>query len=130
MKKKVAIGVIAAAAIALLAVAAVWGKQYYDKRYVGEEYYAMVPLDSIITPVPQKDMNGGDAGVLGFAYSLTAYNEQGEARQVEFTVTGDDLSKYPQPGAFLLIKASDTIVVGWSYASESEVPHNALDRIK
>jgi len=130
VKKKITTGIVIVIAAAVLIIAAVWVKNYYEDRYVGEDYYAVVPLGLEITLVPQKDMDGREIGVNGFDYSLTAYNEQGEARKAEFTVTGDDLSKYPQAGAFLKIKASKTLVVGWSFVKESEVPQKALEMLK
>jgi uncharacterized protein (TIGR01655 family) len=125
--------VLALGAVLLVAVA-VWGRQYYIDRYVGADYYAMVPLDYDMTPVPVKTMDGKEIGT-AIAYKLTTYNEQGEAKAVEFRVNDPDSDisrgeEQPQPGTFLLVKASKQLVVGWSAIAESEVPEKALSLLR
>ena len=134
MKKKTLLGIVLAVGAVLLIAVAVWGKQYYTDRYVGADYYAMVPLDYDMTPVPVKTMDGKEIGT-AIAYKLTAYNEQGEAKSVEFRVNDPDGSISrgevpPQPGTFLLVKASKQLVVGWSVIAESEMPAKALEGIR
>jgi len=128
MKKIITLVSIGLAA-ALIIGGAVWGKSYYQNHYVGSDYYAMVPLDYDVTPGMLKDMKGNDAEP-GKRYTLTAYNENGEAKVVEFPVKGDDGSKYPQPGAYLKISASKYLVVGWGGIEESKIPALALEKIK
>ena len=36
----------------------------------------------------------------------------------------------PQPGTFLLVKASKQLVVGWSVIEEGEVPEKALGLLR
>ena len=129
MTKKPVFWIILVVVVALIAAGAIWGKQYYENRYVGSDYYTMVPLDFDITPEMIYTMNGGEAG-LGKSYNLTAYNEQGESKKVEFNVMGEDSTNYPQPGTFLLVKASKQIVLNWNVIEESNVPADALLKIK
>jgi len=134
MSKKPFFWIILAAVVALLIVGVVWGKQYYDDRYVGSDYYAVVPLDHDMTSIPHGDPNDKEKPV-GIDYKLTAYNDKGEAKQVTFTVFDPD-SPYnhgevqPQPGTYLKISASKTIVVGWSTTSEESIPKIALEKIE
>ena len=129
MAKKSVLRIVLLAVVVLVVIGAVWGKQYYDDRYVGFDYYAMVPLDYDMTPEKMYTMKGDEAG-LGKGYTLTAYNEQGESRTVEFNVYKEDSADFPQPGTFLYIKASRQAVVGWSVTDESRVPEGALSKLK
>ena len=134
MKKKPVFWIILIAVAVLIVAGAVWGKQYYDNRYVGTDYYTMVPLDYDMTSVSIKDMGGKEIGT-GIKYKLTAYNEQGEAKTVEFTVydPDSDISRedvQPQPGTYLLVSASKQIVLKWSVTEESIIPEKALEMIK
>jgi len=135
MKKKPFFWIILVVAVALITMVAVWGKQYYDNRYVGSDYYAMVPLDYDMTPVAMRNKDGKETGDYGINYTLTAYNEQGESKTVSFTVYNPE-SAYsrgeiqPQPGTYLWISASKQIVVRWKATIESDVPENVLKLIK
>jgi uncharacterized protein (TIGR01655 family) len=118
----------------LIVVVAIWGKQYYDSRYVGTDYYTMVPLDYDMTSVDMNDMNGKVIGT-GIKYNLTAYNEQGDAKTVFFKVYDPDSDisrgeKQPQPGTYLLVSVSEQIVLKWSVTEESNIPEKALAKIK
>jgi len=110
MKMKPVIWIVIVVVVALVAVVVVLGKQYYEARYVGVDYYAMVPLDYDMTSIPVRNMEGKEIGT-GIDYDLTAYNEQGEPRVVSFTVYDPDISIsrgeiQPQPGTYLWISAS------------------------
>ena len=134
MKKKPVFWIVLVVAVALIVAVAVWGKQYYDNRYVGADYYAMVPPDYDMTSVAIKDMSGKEIGT-GIKYKLTAYNEQGEAKTVEFNVYDPDSDlnlgeKQPQPGTYLFVSASKQIVLKWSVTNESNIPEKALEKIK
>jgi uncharacterized protein (TIGR01655 family) len=122
--KNIIIIVIVIVAVAALAIL---GKQYYDSRYVGKDYYTRVPLDYDMTPETLRSDRGEDVG-RGKIYKLTAYNEKGEAKSVEWTVHIEDGP--PQAGTFLLVKASEQIVTGWSVIKEEQIPAGALEKIK
>ncbi len=129
MRKKPLLWLVLAVVAAAVAAGTIWGKNYYEARYVGTDYYAMVPLDFDITPEPIYDSTGKEQD-MGKPYKLMAYNEKGDAKEIYFEVRGEDSTKYPQPGAFMLIKASDQIVLGQSVISETSVPDAALAKIK
>jgi uncharacterized protein (TIGR01655 family) len=122
--KKVIIIVIIVIAVAGLGLL---GKQYYDNRYVSRDYFTVVPLDYNVTPETIYSDNGEDMGQ-GKTYQLTAYGEQGEPKTVEWTVNLDN-SSLPQPGTFLLVRASPQIVTGWEVVSEDKVPAKAIEKI-
>ena len=125
------------ASLAVLAVlvvgVAVWGKQYYEDRYVGSDYYTVVPAGFDMSPVPLLNKDGKEAAT-GVNYELTAYNAQGEARPVSFTVY-DPESGFsrgeiqPQPGTYLRVSASKQLVVGWGVVDASEIPAEVLAMI-
>jgi uncharacterized protein (TIGR01655 family) len=122
--------IIGATVVAVALAAVFLGKNYYDKRYVGSDYYAMVPLDMDVTPEQMKSTNGEDMGQ-GKEYILTAYSEEGTEKKVEFNVYLDDqLKELPQPGSWMRINASKQIVLKWYPIEKSEVPATALARIE
>jgi len=128
-KKAVLFGALGVMLVLVIAVA-LWGKQYYDEHYVGSDYYAMIPLGYDVTPGPIYDTNGNEADT-GTTYKMTAYNENGEARDVEFNETaGDNPADYPQPGTYLKLSVSKYYVVGWGIVQESNIPGNILENIK
>lgn len=129
MKKKPVLWIVLGVVVVAVIGIAVWGKQYYDDHYVGSDYYAMIPLDYDMTPQPLYD-NHGEQRDTGKIYDIMAYNDQGDARKAEFTVSGKESSDFPQPGAYLCISISKELVVGWGYAQESDVPAKAMEKIQ
>ena len=127
-KNKLVKWIVIALAVILIAPIAVWGRQYYNDRYVGTDYYTMIPLDYDVTPETIYSMNGEEVGP-GVKYKLTAYNEQGESRIVEFTVY-EDSGKIQPPGTYLWVSASKQIVVNWGVTEESKIPEKALEKIE
>ena len=126
MKKKpvfwIALGLIAV----IILVGTVWAKQYYDIRYVGYDYYARVPLDYPMETVILHNMDGNEVGT-GIDYDLMAFNEEGEARLLSFTVIDPDTpisrgEDQPQPGDYLWISASELLVVAWDFTDEGSIP--------
>lgn len=123
--------------LALLAIgAAVWGRNYYESRYVGTDYWAQIPAHTDIAPQQIFDLNGdavylssGDPQ-LGTRYDVTAVNEAGEQRALDFTVLGNDPSAMPQPGSVMWLSASEQMVVSQRVVPESEVPANVLEIIQ
>ena len=116
--------------IAILIVALVIvTKQYYDKRYVGVDYYTMVPQDYNMTPETIYDMSGKQDLGKGMNYTLTAYDDQGKAKTVKFTVM-EGGSGMPQPGTYLQVNASSEIVLKWNITDQSNIPEKALEKIK
>jgi len=129
MKKKRTVLWISLVVVALIVVAgAIWGKNYYQDRYVGSDYYAMVPMDFDTTPQTMYDRDGNPTDT-GKIYILTAYDDQGNSKEVEFPVYGDDPSTYPQPGSYLWVSASKQLVVNWKVITVADVPATALAKI-
>ncbi|MCL2882723.1 MAG: YxeA family protein [Coriobacteriia bacterium] len=134
MKKRPVLWIVLALVAVVVVAGAIWGKQYYDARYVGADYYAMVPQDYDTTSHDIKSMNGEVVGT-GVDYKLTAYNARGEARPVAFTVAdpGTSISRgeeQPQPGAYLWVSASKQIVVRWKSTEQNAIPEKALEMIR
>jgi len=132
-KRPILWGVLAVVAVVLVA-GAVWAKQYYEARYVGADYYAQVPQNYDMTPRDIKSMKGESLGT-GVEYKLTAYDAQGEPRDVEFTVADPDSSisrgeQQPQPGDYLWVSASKQLVVRWKAAAQNDIPAKALAAIR
>ncbi|MDR2524289.1 MAG: YxeA family protein [Candidatus Nomurabacteria bacterium] len=115
-------------AVVVVAALAIVGKNYYDSRYVGKDYYTVVPADFDATPETIYSASGDDMGK-GKEYKLTAYNDQGEAKSVEWYIYTAD-SSLPQPGTYLRVSASQQIVTGWNLINEGDVPAKAMEKIK
>ena len=61
-------------------------------------------------------------------YQLRAYNDRGEAREVTFTQSGS-AGDYYDPGTWLALQTSPTLVVGVSTTEEAQVPATAREKI-
>ena len=128
--KKVILTIIVVLLTAVLALGVVWGKRYYEARYVGADYYAVVPQDYDMTEQPVCSMAGEQVGT-GIIYNLTAYGTDGKSRPVSFTVYDPASSisvgeQQPQPGQYLRVTASKQTVVDWRAIDASEVPADVL----
>jgi uncharacterized protein (TIGR01655 family) len=104
------------------------GKEYYDDRYVGTDYYLQIPVDQDMTLETMHSNNGEDVGT-GKEYKLIAYNEDGESKTVEFSVYGDETALL-KPGTYLKVTASNQIVLKEKIISREEVPDQALSLIE
>jgi len=134
LAKKLVFWIVFLVAAGLLAAVAMWGKQYYEARYVGEDYYVMVPLDYDMESKPIYSMAGNELG-RGIVYNLTANNEQGDSQTISFTVFNSNSSGsrgeiQPQPGTYLWISARKQIVLRWKAVDENDIPEKALKMIK
>ncbi|QIK86854.1 YxeA family protein [Erysipelothrix sp. HDW6B] len=112
-------------AVVVLAVVGVGGfflKDYYDGRYKkSDTFYVLVPQSQETTVIDIKDSNGKVVD-RGRDYTFTGYNEKGNAREVSFSYQTTDASKLLQPGQYLAVDVSKTIVIGQEVVSESSVP--------
>ena len=128
MTRKPAFWIAMVVMAGLFVTLAIWGKQYYQDRYVGSDYYTMVPYDYDLTPVMRHTMKGDEAG-LGLVMVLTAYNEQGESKTVRISLYGDTPDAFPHHGTYLWVSASKTLVVNWKGIDQSDVPATVLEMI-
>lgn len=115
--------------IAVVAAGAIWAKGYYEDRYVSQSYYAHVPADEPMDLQGLKD-DKGNVVEKGHEYNLTAYDEKGNARDLEVTVRTSKVSELYQPGTYLKIEASKQIVTGQAVVQESDIPAAALSKIQ
>ena len=129
MQKKKYTGMILAAAVLLVVAAAIWGKQYYDSRYIGTTYYAMIPLDYDVTPEALYDMSGKQQVGTGVNVSVTGYDREGTAKALSFTAM-EGREEIPQPGSYLQAEASEQLVLSWQVVAESAVPARAREKIQ
>jgi uncharacterized protein (TIGR01655 family) len=132
--KKIFIGVAVLVAAILIIAVAIAGRRYYQNRYVGSEYYTMIPADYDVSPETIYGADGVDMG-LGKEYTLRAYDEAGQAKDVSFNVyapggTIASSAELPKPGEFLKLNASRDLVLNWHVIDESQVPATALSKIK
>jgi len=128
--KKLILYAFITAAVAFVITVALWGRRYYNDRYVGADYYAVVPSDYDMTEWPLYSSSGAEIGT-GVTYRLVSYDENGEAKDISFTVYSPEsgLSRgeiQPPPGTYLCVSASKQIVLRWRVIEEEEVPAAAL----
>lgn len=121
--------IIAVIVVVVVAAGAIWAKGYYDDRYASQSYYAQVPADESMEIQGIKDQHGNVADK-GHEYELTAYDKDGNARDLSVTVYTSDASKLYQPGTYLKIEASKQIVTGQAVIQKSEIPAAALAKIE
>ena len=128
MKKIIGI-IIAIVLIAVAGLGIVKGKEYYNDRYVGEKYYAVVPDDYPMDLEMDHDDRGEEVG-LAREYKLIGYNEKGESKELEFYVRTDDPKKLYQRGTYLEVERSNQLVVREKSIEKSKVPEKVLKLIE
>jgi len=112
---------------------ALWGRGYYNARYVGTDFYAQIPAAAVLTPVEERDMAGNIVEVDGqprmiINYIVTAFNDAGERRELEFTARADNPNR-PQPGDYLRLNASNQLVLNQAVVPQTAVPAHVLDLV-
>jgi len=116
--------------VVLVVGTAIWGKNYYNDRYVLNEYvYAQVPADSNTTKDEWLYDSSGKKTQKGKEYKLKGYNKEGKERDVQFSVSGT-AKNYYQPGTIIKVSMSKTIVIGQQSVPEKDVPEKALKQLK
>ncbi|WZU01170.1 YxeA family protein [Erysipelothrix sp. D19-032] len=122
MKKNKAGAFLAVAILAVVGIGGYFIKDYYDGRYKkSDTFYVHVPMSQEATVTDIKDSNGKVVD-RGRSYTFTGYNEKGNAREVSFSYQTNDASKLLQPGQYLVVDVSKTIVIGQEVIAESKVP--------
>ena len=129
MKKSARVVALVMAIVAVVGIIGWFGTSYYKGRYVGQTYYAMVPLDEPVEVSGLLDMSGKVADS-GYEYKLTAYDEEGNSKAVEFSVYSENVEDLYQPGTFLKVEASEQIVVEQHMITRDEVPTSVLAMIE
>ncbi len=125
MKKKI---MIIVAAILVIA-GAFWAKGYYNDRYiVSEVYYTQIPEDEVNEDSWLVDSDGVKQEE-GKEYKLMGYDENGNEKEVYFSIRGTS-ENYYAPGTYIEVKSSKTIILEHAVVNESEVPQKALEQIK
>lgn len=121
--------VIALIVIALLGVGGFTAKRYYDNRYSGSSYYTQVPVGENVEITDLLDAKGNPVDS-GYSYSLVGYDDRGQEQLLEFDVRTDNADLLYQPGTYLKVEASPTLVLSEEPIDESEIPAAALERIQ
>lgn len=128
MKKGAVYTLVTIFVLGLVAVGVLQGWNYYQGRYVGSTYYALVPDDADITLDNLVD-NRGNVVDTGHEYDLIAVNEAGETKDINFTLPADKQEDLYQPGTYLKVKASKQLVVKQEPVDSTEVPANVLTQL-
>ncbi|MCL2860182.1 MAG: YxeA family protein [Oscillospiraceae bacterium] len=130
MNKGLKIGLIILGVIILVVLVIIF-KQYYDNTYVGSYYYVQVPSNQDTTIEEWNDASKGTVMVKGKQYQFTAYNENGEARVVEFSIRNvENEASLLQPNTYLKVNASKNRVIGWQIVQRQDVPEAALKYVE
>lgn len=125
MKKKI---IIVVAAV-LVVVGAFWAKGYYNNRYIVSEcYYTQVPEDEINEDSWLVDKDGVKQEK-GKEYKLVGYDENGNEKEVYFSIKGTS-ENYYAPKTYIKVNMSKTITLSVEVVKKSSVPKNALEKIQ
>ena len=130
-KPKVNIIIIIAAVLFAIPVivGVLWFKQYYDNRYVLDDYYyTIVPLDYDFTPARMYNTDGGHMGYEK-EYELICYNADGKEKELKFRAMLHFQELYP-PGTYVRVSVSKTTVLRQNALAEADIPEAALQKIK
>lgn len=115
--------------LALAIGAAIWGKNYYNDRYVLDEYvYTQIPPDANATKDEWLYDDNGKKTQKGKEYQLKGYNKEGKERDVQFSIPGT-AKNYYKPDTIIKVSMSKTIVIGQQIVTETDVPKKALQQI-
>jgi uncharacterized protein (TIGR01655 family) len=129
MLKMNIIKTIAVIMISVTVIAVVfWFKQYYENRYVLDDYYyTVVPLDYDITPERMYNIDGAHMGYEK-EYELVCYNAGGEQKTLRFRAMLRFQELYP-PGTYVRVSASKTTVLRQNALDAADIPEAALNKI-
>lgn len=104
------------------------GRNYYNERYVGKNYYLQVPEDQD-TKLDKLLDNNGKVVDKGKEYRLIGFDKDGNKRELDIIIRGKE-EDLLQPGEYLRVEASKQIVLGQERIGRDEVPKKALEKIE
>ncbi|CAM3653143.1 YxeA family protein [Erysipelothrix urinaevulpis] len=108
----------------------VLGGRYYQKRYLASgEFYVKVPTDQSTEIDPLFNMDGKEVDK-GKEYRFTAWDLEGNSRIVEFTFQTEDPQKLLQPGDYVKVETSDTLVLGEKIVAKEDVPQAVIQYLE
>ena len=121
--------VVGAFFLVLVAVATFFGYQYYQDTYVGSTYYTVVPAG-----IEKQDIHsmGGELMGQGYKYKLTAFNDKGESKEIEFSIITDGDYRQGdayQVGTYLKVTASKKRVIQQEVVEKDQVPAKVLEHL-
>ncbi|ELA07828.1 hypothetical protein WCNC_01072 [Weissella ceti NC36] len=106
-------------AIVGVLAAGVAGGMYYKDTYMGQAYYTQVSTN--VQPTTMKDNSGKSMGEV-FTYNEKAFNDKGEARDLEWNAFED--KAFPV-GTWVKVDASKKRTIGYKVIKQNEVPEKA-----
>ena len=103
-------------------------KGYYNDRYVASDsFYTQIPLDEVNEDSWLVNKDGVNQEK-GKEYNLIGYNQNGERKELSFKKKGN-AEDYYEPGTYIKVNTSKTLVVGVEIIIESDIPKEALYNI-
>jgi len=131
--KFIILGVVGAILLVIVVIAF---KTYYDDYYVWSDYYAMIPLDYKIAP--EEIYDKGEYVGLRQKYTIIAYNEKGESKEIRiyaWDTSGaktqrEDDTGIIEPGTYIYVNSARKIVINWNVVEKSEIPNQILEYVK
>ena len=103
-------------------------KGYYNDRYVASDsFYTQIPLDEVNEDSWLVNKDGVNQEK-GKEYNLIGYNQNGERTELSFKKKGN-AEDYYEPGTYIKVNTSKTLVVGVEIIIESDIPKEALNKI-
>lgn len=114
--KKVLVGIVA-----LVLIVVGGGYACYHTAYGGDSYYVHIQEDGVAKK--EKDDSGQE--FTRYYYTLTGYDEKGEAKEMNFT--GDHNLRHD---AYLRLVYNDKKgVTSWEEVQKQDIPQKALNKI-
>lgn len=115
--------------VSIVGVGAYYAGNYYNDRYVGEDYYTKIPSNTNLELEDIKDQEGV-VQATGYEYKLAGYNTQLQKRTLEFSQHATKVEDLYQPGTYLKISVSKQIVLSEEVVNASAVPTQILELLQ
>ncbi len=119
--------------LGFLSIFAIFGiiqaKDYYNDRYVVDDVYYVKVSDNIDMNLEDLKDKSGKVVDTGKDYSFIGYNDQGEQKIIEFSMSTDDPKDLLHPGVYLRVDHSKSLVLSYHVIDENYVPDSVVSKL-